>query len=250
MRLCLRRCGVGLAFCGAAGGALAAPITVTNHSFEAPVIAPNTFNVNSPGPTGWQAYGTINFGGRSIGVLNPTTTNFYLDPVPDGSNVGVVFLMDNASNQSQFNNSEAGMRQTLATNLANNTQYTLTVEVGNLANGPQTDFQFNGFPNYRVDLMAGATVLASDNNTLLPGEGRFLTSTTSFTTGAAHALAGQALTIRLVNLNSAVGIEVNFDNVRLDATPVPEPTAAGVVGIALVGMLARRTKRRNDAAVA
>jgi hypothetical protein len=40
------------------------------------------------------------------------------------------------------------------------------------------------------------------------------------TTGAAHPNAGEALTIRLVNLDAAAGIEVNFDDVRLDATPL------------------------------
>jgi hypothetical protein len=85
-------------------------------------------------------------------------------------------------------------------------------------------FQFGGFPNYRIDLLAGTNVLASDNNTLLLDEGRFLTSTVAVSTGNNHPLAGQTLGIRLVNLNNAPGIEVNFDNVRLDASPVPRPT--------------------------
>ncbi len=150
--------------------------------------------------------------GRTIGVLNPNSTVLYADPVPDGSNVGVTFL------QPQMND-EAGLQQTLAATLQVLTQYTLTVEVGNLAydGGP---FPFTGFPGYRIDLLAGTSVLASDDDTLLPGEGRFLTSTVEFSTGATHPNAGEALSIRLVNLDAAPGIEVNFDDVRLDATPL------------------------------
>jgi hypothetical protein len=46
-------------------------------------------------------------------------------------------------------------------------------------------------------------VIASDSNTLLPGEGLFLTSTVTVSTGDNHPLTGQTLGIRLVNLNSA-----------------------------------------------
>lgn len=199
----------------------AAPIPVTNSSFELPATPPDSFIVNAP-PNGWSAYGMLDFGNRTIGVLNPTTTTLYLDPVPDGSNVGVTFLQPQQ-------NSEAGLQQTLAATLQPLTQYTLTVEVGNLAVG-DAPFAFDGFPGYRVDLLAGTTVIASDDDTLLPGEGRFLTSTVQLTTGATHPNAGQALTIRLVNLDAAPGIEVNFDDVRLDATPLGTCAAAPLGG--------------------
>lgn len=191
--------------------AAAAPIPITNGSFELPATPPDSFIVNAP-PNGWSAYGTLDFGNRTIGVLNPNTTALYLDPVPDGSNVGVTFLQPQQ-------NSEAGLQQTLASTLQPLTQYTLTVEVGNLAQA-DAPFAFNGFPGYRIDLLAGTTVIASDDDTLLPGEGRFLTSTVQLTTGATHPNAGEALAIRLVNLDAAPGIEVNFDDVRLDATPL------------------------------
>ena len=199
-----------------------APIPVTNHSFESPATPPNSFVTNAP-PTGWTAYGdSLDFGNRTIGVLNPTTTALYLDPVPDGSNVGVTFLMPQM-------NDEAGLQQTLAATLETSTQYTLTVEVGNLANDG-TPFPFEGFPGYRIDLLAGTTVIASDDDSLAPDEGRFLTSVVQVTTGATHPNAGEPLTIRLVNLDAAAGLEVNFDDVRLDATPIGACAAVPLAG--------------------
>ncbi|MBC8041385.1 MAG: PEP-CTERM sorting domain-containing protein [Opitutaceae bacterium] len=220
-------------------------LTVQNAGFETLFLADNTFNVASPGPAGWSAYGTINHNNRSIGAVNPTGSLLYPGGAPQGRNVGVVFLLDNASNQSQFAGIESGLVQTLSATLQTNTHYTLTVEVGNMANDPATTnaFVFTGFPGYRVDLLAGGQVIASDNNSLLPSEGTFLTSQFSLSIGASHVLAGQTLGIRLVNLNAGPGIEVNFDNVRLDATAIPEPaTVASLFG---TGTLALALLRRN-----
>jgi len=47
------------------------------------------------------------------------------------------------------------------------------------------------------------------------------------------------LAIRLVNLNGP-GIEVNFDDVRLDASPVPEPSSVGLVAIGMMCVLLKR----------
>lgn len=194
-------------------------LTVLNPSFELPATNSASFITSAP-PTSWQAYGNINNGNRAVGVLNPNTTTLYLDPVPHGNNVGVTFLLDNPGNQTFYANSEAGMQQTLAETLLPNSEYTLLVEVGNLNtdSNPNNQYAFTGFPNYRVDLLAGGQILASDTNSLKPGEGRFLLSRVRFATGSQHPQLGSALGIRLVNLNSSVGIEVNFDNVRLERT--------------------------------
>lgn len=197
-------------------------LTVSNHSFEFPVIAAGTFSIN-PLPPGWQAYGSINFNNRSVGVLHPATTALYAEPPPDGRNVGLTFLLDSAANQTNFARIEAGLRQVLTATLRPRRQYTLRVDVGNIASEPNGTFAFDGFPNYRIDLLAGTNVLASDNNSLLPGEGRFLTSTVSVNIAAAHPFLSQPLGIRLVNLNSAPGIEVNWDNVRLESAPLVPP---------------------------
>ena len=76
-----------------------------------------------------------------------------------------------------------------------------------------------GFPGYRVDILAGGEVLASDVNTLAITEGTFATSTVTFNSTADHPQIGQNLEIHLVNLANGPGLEVDFDNVRLDAAP-------------------------------
>jgi acetyl esterase/lipase len=202
-------------------------LAISNHSFEFPVIPSNSFNVASA-PPGWVSYGSINNNNRSVGVLDPAGSTLYVGAVPHGENVGVTFLMDNPGNQTFFANMEAGLRQTLVAMLQTKRRYTLRVEVGNIANDVNAPFAFAGFPNYRIDLMAGTNVLASDFNTLLPGEGLFLTSTVAVNVTASNPSGGQPLAIRLVNLNSAPGIEVNWDNARLEHGPIPSPSL-GVV---------------------
>lgn len=223
----------------------AAAIAISNPSFEDPVIAAGTF-ATTAAPAGWSTYGDINYVNRVIGVLNPATTSLYSAAAPHGANVGVVFLLDAGPA------SESGFSQTLAASLQLNTLYTLQVDIGNIANDPNpphSSFNFSGFPGYRVDLLAGGTVIASDENTLLPGEGAFLTSTVLLSVGGSHALAGQPLGVRLVNLDGANGIEVNFDNVRLDAAAIPEPAnAAFAAGASVFFMLG--LKRRRARAVA
>jgi hypothetical protein len=207
--------------CGITGlTARAEFLSISNPSFESPAVAAGEFNVASP-PPGWTLFGTLHFSGwRSIGVVNPNTTLLYIDPVPSGSNIGVVFLGPT------YSNIPTGLFQSLTTSLQARTTYTLTVAVGNMSNDPNPPhnaFDFSGFPGYRVELLAGDFVVASDNNSLLPGEGRFVTSVVQVVIGSTHTNIGLPLGIRLINLDAAPGIEVNFDDVRLDAVPIPDP---------------------------
>lgn len=220
------------ALLAAVAAAQTVPLTVVNAGFEAPPIPAGTFNVASA-PPGWSAYGPINNNNRSVGVLHPATTTLYPAAV-EGANVGVVFLMDNPGNQLFFSGTEAGLQQTLAATLQTGRRHVLRVEIGNIANDVNAPFLFGGFPGYRVELAAGGVPLAADVNGLLPAEGGFLTSTVVLETGATHPQAGLPLRIRLVNLNAAPGIEVNFDHVRLDATPIATwtPLGFGLAGAA------------------
>ncbi len=255
-------CGAGLL--AVAGSTVAAPVAIINGGFEdlyfgdlpaqyAGVVPPTAFPTG-PAPNGWSAFGLS--GGAFVGVLNPGTlaadggTNFPAG-APEGNNVALLFYNDFAGGP------EFGIEQTLGATLALNTTYTLQVEVGNIASGISSEptyagfgfFNLDGFPGYRIELRAGTTIIAQDLNSLSPGEGLFQTSTIQATIGAAHADVGAPLSIRLVNLNlqdvndPAVDLEVDFDNVRLDAAPVPLPATLFVMLPAAL-LLCRR--RRQD----
>jgi gluconolactonase len=141
---------------------------------------------------------------------------------PEGDNVGVIFLLDDFANQTVFTDQEAGMFQVLGDVLQTSTLYTLALDIGNIANAaPPNNFEFGGFPGYRVELRAGGQVLGFDQNGVLPAEGEFVATSVQVEIGATHVQAGQPLEIRLINLNTDVGIEVNFDDLQLTATALP-----------------------------
>jgi hypothetical protein len=220
----------------------AAPVAIVNHGFEDLYLGGNlppqyagdvpatAFPVGDA-PNGWALYGAVG-APAYIGVLNsgvmavePVATYFPAG-APEGENVALTFF-DGHQGGPEF-----GIQQTLTATLQPRTRYTLTVEVGNIASGVSVvqpyagfgNFDLRGFPGYRLDLLAGITIIGSDNNTLLPAEGEFLTSAFDVVIGSEHEELDETLTIRLVNLNiqdvddPVVDLEVDFDNVRLDAT--------------------------------
>lgn len=230
----------------------AAIITVTNGGFE-DTSGQGTFNEFTFGtPIGWSIDDPNNIvpsSGIFTGTLQPNGVEFFNSTAPEGDLVAILF------NSQREGDGECGFEQTLAETLQTNTDYLLSVEVGNIASGFATNgtfFNLNEFPGYRVDLLAGGTVIASDNHLLSIPEAEFATSTVGFSTGNAHALLGQQLGIRLVNLNeipagfvqaSSPDLEVDFDNVRLTAvSSVPEP---GLLPLALIGISALVLKRRR-----
>lgn len=237
--------------------AVASPITIVNPGFEADAAADGTFQVLVP--TGWQTYdphGSINGFQTAVGVLAPQPGHgFFPGGAPQGRQVGIVSL--------GFGVAEAGLEQTLGSVLQPFTQYTLSLQIGNIgsgtslpgsADGGGVDYDLSGFPGYRVELWAGDQLLVVDDNSLdgsIP-EGEFRLSTLMVSTGAAPAGAGQGLRIRLINLNhdplgEAPGVEVDFDDLRLDATalstPLPEPGAAALLAAALGAGAASRRRR-------
>lgn len=231
-------------------------ITVVNPGFE-DISGESQNNEFTFGPlNGWDLYDpdSITGGGAGgtyfIGTLTPTAPTFFTAGAPEGQRVGIAFNYSNSGGQGEY-----GMQQTLTDTLQANTTYMLDVEIGNITSGTAQNgsfFDLSGFPGYRVDLLAGGVILAQDNNSLAGSiaEGEFETTTVSFTTGSTHAQLGQALQIRLVNLNVIdpgspnADLEVDFDNVRLDASAVPEPGSFAALAMCL-GIAALRRRRKQ-----
>ena len=216
--------------------AKAASIAIANSGFEEPnlsqvppIVGNEVFTFDTP--PGWQLYdpsGLIptntDLSTSYPGVWNPSSI-FFTNEAPEGENIGAIFL-----NQSP-GSGVVGLSQTLTNTLEVNTQYILQVEVGN----PGSQF-FDGFPGYAIQLLAGDTVIAEDNNTLDIAEGSFSTSTIVYNTSANDSNLGQPLQIRLLNNLESSGLEVNFDNVRLSANSTPVPESDLIVGLLLLGV--------------
>lgn len=190
---------------GLGAAAHAEELLIHNSGFETDVLADGGFMW---GVTDWTVMG-------SAGVFNPTVAQFLLE-APEGQNTG-------------FSNSGL-LSQVLGDYLAEGTAYTLLVEIGNRMDTA-------GFPGYAVQLWAGDSLLAEDVS-MFAAEGVFDTSIVEFDAYAGDPRLGLPLEIRLFSLG---GPQVNFDNVRLDATPIPAPAALGLLALAA----ARRSRRRR-----
>lgn len=240
---------------GIAQGVQASIIAVTNAGFEdtTGLNAINEFHFGQP--AGWTTYDPNSIIGNAtgsngifLGTLHPNGTDFFNTTAPEGDEVAILFGFSGTASAGA---GEYGIEQTLGDSLQANTLYELSVEVGNIGSGTGVNnqvFDLSGFPGYRVDLLAGGVVIASDNNSLTIPELEFSTSTVSFSTDAGHALLGQSLGIRLVNLNTQQAledIEVDFDDVQLEATSVPEPSAIILFGAGILGLIVHSRRRKQ-----
>lgn len=241
----------------------AAPLAVVNPGFE-DLSGEVVINEFTFGPlNGWGLYDPANITGGGAGntFFIGTLTPFEADPIgapgvyisipngaPQGQRVGIAFNFAHAGGVGEY-----GFQQILSATLAANTRYTLDVDVINIASGTSSFgsfFNLTGFPGYRVDLLAGGEVVAQDVNSLagVIADGAVGTSTVVVTTGANPLGIGQNLAIRLVNLNVAdiagpgADLEVDFDNVRLDALSVPVPPMLPMLAAACAALCLRRRR--------
>jgi hypothetical protein len=251
--------------------ARAAPVAIDNAGFEDLYLGSNlppeyggdvpagAFPTGPP-PAGWTAWyeGGSATGAEFLGVLNPGTSADYGAGMPcfpagapEGDNVALLYGAGDAGGDAW------GITQELGATLAANTRYTLRVEVGNIQScaglvAPYLSFfDLDGFPGYRIQLLAGGVVIAEDTGSVAPGEGVFETATLVHTTGSDPEQEGEPLEIRLVNefapdVGGVDGLEVDFDDVRLDASPaaaVPLGPALGGLAAALLAFVGIRRLR-------
>ncbi len=269
------------AFAGAPGTSLAAPLVVANPGFE-DISGETPVNEFTFGPlNGWGLFDplTITAGGEGPTYFLGTLTPFEPDPIgspgvfeffpngaPEGQRVGIAFSYFGSGGQGNW-----GFVQVLTDTLQPNTTYTLRVQVGNIASGTSISndpFALDGFPGYRIDLLAraelldNAVIIAQDDNGLAGSilDGEFGESVVQLTTDSNHPELDQILGIRLVNLNIVdpahpnSDLEVDFDDVRLDASPAAAPvpalaptTAAGLAIVLAVLSVVRLHRGFRDA---
>ncbi len=200
-------CGVIATSAAAVGGhANAGSIFIENASFEALELDDGAFFRGAP--AGWTL-----IEGR-FGTFNPLAISF--PGVPDGENTA-------------YSNGGT-IAQVLAAVVEANTVYTLEVEIGNRPETP--------FPGFAVQLWAGDSLLAEDVSSFEPPGQGFTTSLVTYVALPDDTMAGLSLEIRLVSM----GIQVNFDDVKLYGSPLPAPGALALFGLA--GLGCRRRRRR------
>ena len=225
--------------------AAATLIIIPNASFEDPDVADNTFTASSgfmPIPN-WTFAQTFN-GDFGAGVWDPvdsdytgtTGDNAALPGTASGGQVGYMYLAQTDDTML----AEVMAELTPESNLAfiqPLTIYTLTVAIGHSQTFLAGDV--------KVGLYRGDNQTAL-SETIIPSAAvpanTFADFSSVFVSPADDELTDVPLVIRVTHTHDGPGERsVDFDNVRLDVTPVPEP--AGIATLAL-GSLAAVTRRR------
>lgn len=144
--------------------------------------------------------------------------------------------------------------------LAANTRYTVQVDVGRPLAGNSLYDGSNEIPlipaDYRIELRVDGGLIAEDDNSLATPLGGFVTSTLTFDIPEGDPRIGKSLAVYLSakrgDQNYDTYAAALFDNVRIDAAPIPEPTTMTLGGLAAAALLgiaisARRNTQRGPA---
>lgn len=243
MRVQLTTVILGIVASVCANSANATSLTILNPSFEAPIVPmdgdPNTTSVGDDfinalttgALPGWQVSGNQL---ASLGQLTRKVDSFFenkLAPTPD----------PNDEEQSHWaNRSDTYLYQVLSEPLLADTTYALRVDLGNRSDtnfpaGAQIRLGFGSTP--------GQNILALDvASNPIPGDGGWATWENVYVTGPAPLGLGQPLRIELIS----DGQQAQFDNVRLDAVPIGEPSSLVLCGVGMLGLGIFRWRRRRQ----
>lgn len=207
----------------------AASLFVDNFSFEDDV-APIGGTITTP-PSGWLSYNQT--GAADIGSQNATSAQFSANNPLATPGDGNQFLYVNT-----FGNNPGGISGIYQpiTDLMPNMTYTLTVAIGSRAdriNTAGTISLVNGFDNTGTILATGGGLPETPNT--------WEDYSISFSTGAD---ASGFLTIVLSSV-AANTIQADFDNVRLEAVAVPEPSTLALIAITCGTFLTLRGWKRS-----
>jgi hypothetical protein len=205
----------------------ASPITITNASFEDDPVFTD--------PSGWT--------GRGPAPAHTSSSNGGGLTAPDGL---LQLIIGNGGDGASYSDN-------LASPLMANTTYTLSGYVGWRTDDPNPVIGFDRIGS--IQLVQGGVGASATGSLLLSlvksstdigfALGTYYFLSGSFQTG--DVVSGDALRIELIsNVTDSSGIQTWFDDIQLDAEPVPEPATLSLfgAGLLLVGHHVR-TRRRS-----
>jgi len=211
----------------------AAPIFVPNSSFESPILADGEVVFLIPG---WTYSGS---GAHQAGVYNHIDASFL---GATGGNLPAPALGAQSAFLHTGGAAGVGMRTMPLTTILPNTTYTLTAALGVRLDFPSGSGPGQGFAqlNFYADGQPFNAIVDLNINVSTIARGTFIDFSISFTTGATGGIIGQGL-YPLIGYNHDGNAGVQVDNVRLDATAIPGPSAAAVLlSVSLLTMNRRR----------
>lgn len=218
--------------------AAATPISIANHSFETTLAATP---LTPPRAASW----SFSFPENQFSL--PADASLLASgKAPDGNRVlasisvlGGSFYVFNVADEL----------------LTANTRYTVLIDVGRPLPGYSIATSFGSVPltpaGYRISLQTfpGGDELASDVNSLVTPSGGFVTAKLTFDIPHGDPRVGEGMFIGLGVVSGAEpgsAYAALFDNVRIDAAPIPEPSTLALGGLAATALLGIAIRARRN----
>ena len=226
-----------LAICGVANAAV---VAITNGGFEgqAPALAPGA--VVNDYWTGWNCWAPTGYtptSNKGFGVRNapnvPQGALAYPVIATEGGNYGILGRIDTLQATYDY-----AWQSTVV--IAADTVYTLKFDIAGITAAPQDEFITGSlFSSAAAGTLGGSIAYYTDlpNGEVLNGDYTWKTdkTVTWSSAGAGSSEVGKYLQIHFI------GNRVCVDNVRLEATVVPEPATMAILGLG--SLLAMRRRR-------
>jgi hypothetical protein len=228
------------AFAATGISAHGASVLINNHSFETPIVAGDGgFVVSGAGTGVFNSWNYVVQNGPSFqdfGIENQGS-GAYTGAAGGGTPSGA-----DGINNAFLNQDDSGMFAGIFQNVGSlqaNTQYTMTIAIGQRLDRTNGSIEFGLYnaATGATDIWATGTALATDTEVSTVA-GSFQDFTVTFTTGG--TVSNDLYVAARYTETGANLIQASLDNVRLDATVVPEPSAALLGGLGLLAMLRRR----------
>ena len=208
------------------------PIALTNASFEQIAVADSVVESNSALIDGWDFVGTAN---TFVGIFNPPVGSY-----PNAGGQATPTGADGAQVAFLFNNGGpaemVSATQSLGETVVADRTYTLTAAIGKF--DPTQPYSPSTYAGYTLELLAGASVIASDSNSIEPPALEFQDAVAIAPAASiAPALVGEPLTIRLGISATATDRSTHFDDIRLTWSEPAALPSLGVPGAAILALL-------------